>query len=58
MYRLGDECTEVLQQEMNEIKEPEEIYYRIDFIDKPKKRLIPLKHIISWVISVTKSLKN
>ena len=47
MYRLGDECTEVLQQEMNEIKEPEEIYYRIEFIDKPKKRLIPLKHIIS-----------
>ena len=33
MHCLRDYCTEVLQQELIEINEPEEIYYHIEFQD-------------------------
>ena len=33
--------TEVLQQEMNEIKEPEEIYYHTEFRDETKRKIDP-----------------
>ena len=34
MHCLRDYYTEVLQQELNEIKEPEEIYYHIENLDE------------------------
>ena len=43
MYRLIDYSTEVLQQEMNEIEEPEEIYYHIEFHDEIKREVNPFK---------------
>ena len=41
--RLGDYYTDVLQQELNEIKEPEEIYYHIEFQDETKREVNPFK---------------
>ena len=41
--RLGDYYTDVLQQELNEIKEPEEIYYHIEFQDETKRDVNPFK---------------
>ena len=41
--RLGDYYTDVLQQELNEIKEPEEIYYHIEFQDETKGDVNPFK---------------
>ena len=38
MHCLRDYYTEVLQQELNEIKEPEEIYY-IEFHDETKREV-------------------
>ena len=32
-----------LQQEMNEVKEPEEMYYHIDFHDKTKREVSSFK---------------
>ena len=43
MHRLGDYCTEILQQELNGLKEPEEIYYHIEFHDETKKEVNPFK---------------
>ena len=43
MNFLRDYYTEVLQQELNEIKEPEEICYHIDFQDETKKEVNPFK---------------
>ena len=40
---LGDYCTDALQQELNEIKEPEEIYYHIEFQDETKRDVNPFK---------------
>ena len=42
MHRLGDYYTEVLQQELNEIKEFEEIYYN-EFHDETKREVDPFK---------------
>ena len=42
MHCLRDYYTEVLQQELNEIKEPEEIYY-IEFQDETKREVNPFK---------------
>ena len=36
MHRLGDYYTELLQQELNDFKEREEIYYRIELKDGTK----------------------
>ena len=41
--RLGDYYTDVLQQELNEIKEPEEINYHIEFKDETKTDVNPFK---------------
>ena len=43
MHRLGDFYKEVLQQELYEIKEPEEIYYDIDINDETKREVNPFK---------------
>ena len=43
MHRLGDYYTEVLQEELNAIKEPEEIYYHIDFHDETKRVVNPFE---------------
>ena len=43
MHRLGDYYTKVLQQELNEIKEPEEIYVHIEFHDETKREINPFK---------------
>ena len=43
MHRLGDYYTEELQQEINEIQEPEEIYYPIEFDDVTKREVKPFK---------------
>ena len=43
MHCLRDYYTEVLQQELNEIKEPEEIYYHIEFQDETKRDVNPFK---------------
>ena len=34
MYRLGDSYAKQLQQELNEVKEPEETYYYMNFTTK------------------------
>ena len=39
MHCLRDYYTEVLQQEVNEIKEPEEIYYHLGFQNKTKREV-------------------
>ena len=41
--RLRDYYTGVLQQELNEIKKPEEIYYHIQFQDETKRDVNPFK---------------
>ena len=43
MHRLGDYYTEVLQQELNEVKEPEKKNYQIDFFDETKREVNPFK---------------
>ena len=43
MHCLRDYYTEVLQQELNEIKEPEEIYYHIEFQGETKREVNPCK---------------
>ena len=43
MHCLWDYYTEVLQQELNEIKEYEEIYSHIEFHDKTKREVNPFK---------------
>jgi len=49
MHCLGDYYTEVLQQELNEIKEPVELYYHIEFNDetKGKGNLFELRNFLS-----------
>ena len=42
-HRLGDYYTDVLQQELNEIKEPEEMFYHIEFQDDTKRDFNPFK---------------
>ena len=42
-HRLGDYYTDVLQQELNEIKEPEEIYHHIELQDETKRDENPFK---------------
>ena len=42
-HRLGDYYTDVLQQELSEIKEPEEIYYHIEFQNEIKRDVYPFK---------------
>ena len=37
MHCLRDYYTKVLQQELNEIKEPEEMHYHIEFQDETKR---------------------
>ena len=48
MHRLGDYYAEVLQQELNEIKLPEEIYYHIKFHDETKREVEPFKLRNFW----------
>ena len=43
MHCLRDFYTEVLQKELNKIKEPEEIYYHIEFQDETKREVNPFK---------------
>ena len=43
MHCLIDYYTEVLQQELNEIEEPEEIYYHVEFQDLTKGEVNPFK---------------
>ena len=43
MQRLRDYYTELLQKELNEIKEPAEIYYHIEFNDEIKREVNPFK---------------
>ena len=43
MHRLRDYYTEVLQQELDEIKETEEIYYHIEFHYQTKREVNPFK---------------
>ena len=40
---LRDYYTEVLQQELNNIKEPEEIYYHNEFKDETQREVNPFK---------------
>ena len=42
MHRLRDYYTEVLQQELYEIQQPEETYH-IDFHDETKREVKPFK---------------
>ena len=39
--RLGDYYTDVLEQELNKIKETEEMYYHIGFLDETKRDVNP-----------------
>ena len=41
--RLGDYYTDVLQHELNEIKETEEIYYHVELQDVTNRDVNPLK---------------
>ena len=41
MHCLGDDSTEVLQQELSEIKEHAEIYYQIEFKDETMREVNP-----------------
>ena len=43
MHWRRDYYAEVLQQELNEIKEPEELYYRIEIQDETKWEVKPVK---------------
>jgi len=43
MHCLGDYYTEVLQQELNKIREPAELYYHIEFNDETKREVNPFK---------------
>ena len=43
MHRLGDCSTKVLQQGLYEIKEPDEIYYHIEFHDETRREANPFK---------------
>ena len=43
MQLLGDFYTEILKQELNEIKEPEEINHHIEFHDEIKKEVNPFR---------------
>ena len=43
MHCLRDYYTEVLQRKLNEIKEPEELYYQIEFQDETKREVNPFK---------------
>ena len=43
MHCLEDYYTEVLQQKLNETKEPEEIYYHFEFQDETKREVNPFK---------------
>ena len=43
MNRVGDYYTELLLQEMSEIKESGEIYYHIEFHDETKRVVNPFK---------------
>ena len=43
MHRLGDYYIEVLQQQLNETKEPEEIQYHIEFHDESKREVNSFK---------------
>ena len=43
MHFRRDYYTEVRQQDLNEIKEPEEIYYHIEFQDETKREVNPFK---------------
>ena len=43
MIRLGYYHTNLLQQEMNEIREREEIYYHIAFHNETKREVNPFK---------------
>ena len=43
MHCLRDYYTEVVQQALNEIKEPEELYYRIEIQDETKREVYPFK---------------
>ena len=43
MHRLRDYYAEVLQQELNEIKELEELYFHIECQDETKKEVSPFK---------------
>ena len=45
MHGLGNYYTELLQQELNEIKEPKEIYYHIEFHHKTKREI---NHFKLW----------
>ena len=56
MHCLRDYYTEVLQQELNEIKEPEEMYYLIAFPDETKREVNPFN--LRNFLSVIKMLKN
>ena len=43
MHRLGHYCTELLQHVLTEMKEPEELYYHIEFDEETKKEFNPFK---------------
>ena len=43
MHRLGDYYTEVIQQELNKIEEPGEIYYHIEIHDETWRKVNPCK---------------
>ena len=43
MHCLRDYYTEILQQELNKIEEPEEIYYHTEFQDETKRDANPSK---------------
>ena len=43
MHLLGDYYTEVLQQQLNEIKESEELYYNFLFHEETKRDVNPFK---------------
>ena len=43
MHRLGDYYKEVLQEEMNKVKESEEIYHHFEFHDEAKRKVHSFK---------------
>ena len=43
MHRLGDYYTDVLQQELNDVKKPEKIYYHVEFRGETKRDGNPCK---------------
>ena len=56
MQCVRDNYTEILQQELNEIKEPEELYYHIEIQEDAKREVNPFK--LRSFLSVTERLKN